>query len=226
MAKSLWALVVAALQVAAAPLSAEVQLALPQVQAVPGEKTSVPLSLFGEAVPGIISLRIRILYEDAWLKFSELRQGALLRTGGFLAQANAVPGGEGESLLAISLAGTQPLEGEGKLLDLVFEVAPIAPGGAEAELRFAPDTRANRGQPLLVVQSGAVEVQVSAELLSRPGDFDGDQAVDFDDFFVLGDRFGERRGGVWFTAVCDLDQNGQVNLEDFFLFAELFGRRY
>lgn len=196
----------------------EVRLALPDVQAEPGETVIVPLSLSGTADPGIVSLRIRILYAEDWLTFVEARQSPLLKTAGFMALANVLPG-EDEDLLAISVAGTQSLSGEGDLLNLVFQLAPESPSGARAILRFAADTRANRGEPVLLTQPGSVQTPL-------PGDFDGDSAVGFDDFFQFADRFGSRSGESLFDAAYDLNDDGSIDFDDFFTFADHFGQRY
>lgn len=220
-------LVIAALLVAAVPLPAEVVLSLPRIETTAGSRLTVPLTLSGEAVPGILSLRIRILYDHSWLKLVEVRQGALTEAAGFMAQSNVLPGGSAsESLLAISLAGTEPLTGPGELVDLVFEVAPTAPSGAGAYLRFADDNLANRGRPTLSTQPGAIEIKIIPELLANPGDIDGSRIVNLDDFFIFADRFGKRRGEAQFAAQCDLNGNGKIDYEDFFILADLFGKKY
>jgi|GEM_PF-4775226 len=60
--------------------------------------------------------------------------------------------------------------------------------------------------------------------LERPGDFNGDLAVDFEDFFLFAGAFGERATGD--LAKFDMVKNGVIDFEDFFAFAGVFGRRY
>lgn len=55
-------------------------------------------------------------------------------------------------------------------------------------------------------------------------DFNGDGAVNFDDFFMFAEGFGMRQGDAKFNAKFDLDGNGAVNFDDFFLFAADFGK--
>ena len=57
-----------------------------------------------------------------------------------------------------------------------------------------------------------------------PGDFDGNGAVNFDDFFAFAGAFGTAQGQAGFDARFDMDRSGRVDLDDFFLFAEVFGR--
>lgn len=56
------------------------------------------------------------------------------------------------------------------------------------------------------------------------GDFNGDGAVNFDDFFAFAGAFGTAQGQAGFDAKFDMDKSGRVDLNDFFLFAEAFGR--
>jgi PKD repeat protein len=76
----------------------------------------------------------------------------------------------------------------------------------------------------------ANESPASAEVqfLSRRnrGDFQGDGRVGFEDFFLMVERFGSRRGAAEFQTTYDLDDDGQIGLQDFFLFVDLFGTRY
>ena len=53
-----------------------------------------------------------------------------------------------------------------------------------------------------------------------PGDFDASGTVNFDDFFIFADNFGQAD----FTPATDLDASGAVNFDDFFIFADNFGK--
>jgi hypothetical protein len=63
-----------------------------------------------------------------------------------------------------------------------------------------------------------------AGVLEQPGDFNGDLAVDFEDFFLFAGAFGSRATGE--NARFDMVRNGEIDFEDFFAFAGLFGKRY
>ena len=69
------------------------------------------------------------------------------------------------------------------------------------------------------------EISISIEA-SRPGDFQGDGQVGFDDFFMLAERFGKRNGDSGYGNAYDLNSDGQINFDDFFLFVDLFGTTY
>ena len=52
------------------------------------------------------------------------------------------------------------------------------------------------------------------------GDIDGSSGVDFDDFFLFADNFGQAD----FDPAADIDGDGDVDFDDFFLFADNFGK--
>ncbi len=54
---------------------------------------------------------------------------------------------------------------------------------------------------------------------SMLGDFDGNGAVDFLDFFMFADAFGNPNA----EPIYDLDGSGSVDFMDFFIFADAFG---
>ena len=53
-------------------------------------------------------------------------------------------------------------------------------------------------------------------------DFSGDGAVDFDDFFMFADIFGQPKTKA--REKFDLDWDGAIDFNDFFLFADAFGK--
>jgi phosphodiesterase/alkaline phosphatase D-like protein len=62
----------------------------------------------------------------------------------------------------------------------------------------------------------------AAETGVLPGDFNGDQAVNFDDFFLFVDAFGKPVTGS--TRAFDLSGDGQIGFDDFFVFVDNFGK--
>ena len=66
----------------------------------------------------------------------------------------------------------------------------------------------------------ALELSGQVKIVLPEGDFNGDQAVDFGDFFLLADHFNLRQEDAGFTPVYDLNQDGAIDLGDFFIFAD------
>ncbi|MDP6698896.1 MAG: hypothetical protein QGH25_04545, partial [Candidatus Latescibacteria bacterium] len=66
---------------------------------------------------------------------------------------------------------------------------------------------------------GEVQILVDEDGNTILGDFDGNATVNFDDFFIFADNFGQDD----FAEGTDLDGSGAVNFDDFFIFADNFG---
>ncbi|MBI2661518.1 T9SS type A sorting domain-containing protein, partial [Candidatus Woesearchaeota archaeon] len=74
---------------------------------------------------------------------------------------------------------------------------------------------------LEVRDSGGLTDRITKELIVNPrlpGDFNNDDKVDYDDFFVFAEHFGSS------NAAYDLNADGVVDFTDFFLFADNFGQ--
>ncbi|MFT5086709.1 MAG: hypothetical protein ACI906_003629 [Candidatus Latescibacterota bacterium] len=57
------------------------------------------------------------------------------------------------------------------------------------------------------------------------GDFNGDNQIDFDDFFAFADHFGLTSAEANWDAAYDFDADGDVDFDDFFIFADHFGKK-
>lgn len=73
-----------------------------------------------------------------------------------------------------------------------------------------------------VGEFSATQQYAAREAVALPGDFDGNGAVEFDDFFLFVDAFGQPATGA--NAVYDLDADAAVGFGDFFLFVDNFGK--
>ena len=68
------------------------------------------------------------------------------------------------------------------------------------------------------------EAQNTPPVAGPVGDFNADERVDFSDFLLFVNHFGQDRTGADFDPVFDLDDDGRTDLDDFFLFVDNFGR--
>ncbi|MBI2504721.1 MAG: fibronectin type III domain-containing protein [Candidatus Latescibacteria bacterium] len=66
------------------------------------------------------------------------------------------------------------------------------------------------------------ETQQFTAQASLAGDFDGDNSVTFDDFFLFVDVFGQTTTSS--NSKFDLDEGGTIDFSDFFLFVDNFGK--
>ena len=115
----------------------------------------------------------------------------------------------------------------------------IATGGISGDgligvANFTVDSLISRGTTTISMTQGlvtsdqiaipdTVESISGATISLRPklrGDFDLDLDVDFDDFFIFSDSFGQKN----FNPLTDLNGDGEVSFEDFFLFSDAFGQ--
>ena len=106
--------------------------------------------------------------------------------------------------------------GNGFLGTLVFEVLDGFAGDTEIVITSVGLNTVEAGEEILsvhfVARITSEEVQVSLV-----GDFSGDGAVNFSDFFLFADAFGSS------DPLYDLTGDGTVNFSDFFVFADQFG---
>lgn len=122
---------------------------------------------------------------------------------------------------AMSLAG-----GESKTIEVVF--APAEAIKYTATITVATDDPAH--PQFKITASGFGEPEGGpAPLLDSNGneifgDFDGDGAVKFEDFFLFADNFGLTSASPNWDPDFDLDGDEAVKFEDFFIFADNFGR--
>ena len=88
-----------------------------------------------------------------------------------------------------------------------------------------PSDTGNIAETELVSSALAVRNNVrDAQGVLVRGLFGVDNRVDFDDFFVLADRFGQSASDASFDPAFDLSPNNKVDLDDFFVFVDNFGR--
>jgi len=73
----------------------------------------------------------------------------------------------------------------------------------------------------LIGPFSAAQEFIARAVAAFVGDFNGDDAVGFDDFFLFVDAFGLPATGD--DAIFDLNADGNVGFDDFFLFVDVFG---
>ena len=68
----------------------------------------------------------------------------------------------------------------------------------------------------------AIVILFSSSVFAFSSDFDNNQCVDLDDFFLFAEQY--EKGTTNDNDKFDLDLNGKINLDDFFIFAENYDR--
>ena len=122
----------------------------------------------------------------------------------------------------------------------VHETFRLSEVGADAEGSYSLDgymevSADDPGAVTLEETRGRVKFLVFASETAGPspdpkpgdilGDFNRDDSVDFDDFFMFVNAFGTKTGMPSFRLRFDLNTDGSITLDDFFVFAAHFGTR-
>ncbi|MFA6107630.1 MAG: hypothetical protein WDA75_02570 [Candidatus Latescibacterota bacterium] len=151
----------------------------------------------------VLAVEADVLIEGQ-ARLAQVRPTSLL--SGFYAVHHAI----GDTL-KVALARALAIAGSGSLVEITL-----------------PDSLTEPRLGLIRVQLNAGAIPAQYEQLeivaaAVPGDFDGDGAVAFEDFFLFADHFGEGASVPGFDSRYDLDLDGLIGFEDFFLFADRFG---
>ena len=107
------------------------------------------------------------------------------------------------------------IDGDGLLGVILVSVAADVTAGSEIELTLVSASLLSADQSEADVLAPQLTVSITVPILK--GDFDGDNMVGFEDFFMFADRFGTS------DPIYDLNNSGLVDLDDFFILADNFG---
>ena len=83
--------------------------------------------------------------------------------------------------------------------------------------------RSSRGSAVAAVLLAVALAGASGATCVSEADFDGNGAVDFDDFFLFADHFRTEPGGPGWDPALDLDGDLDVDFDDFLRFADDWG---
>jgi hypothetical protein len=112
----------------------------------------------------------------------------------------------------------------GEEIDIAVTFEPIAAQAYSGSIVITSD---DEDEPEITVDLSGAGFDAEEVLVLQDdegntvlGDFDGNATVNFDDFFIFADNFGQDD----FTPATDLDGSDAVNFDDFFIFADNFGK--
>jgi hypothetical protein len=175
-----------------------------------------PLQLHVIDAPGITGWTAKIQYDPTKIRYVTGSFQASSFIPGLVALADE--GGE-DLVLGGTLLGTdEGAFGSGQLGSLLFKLQDSFSDSADIVITLVSFRREDGLEDQRPVEFRAT---ITSEILTQlmPGDFNGDDAVDFADFFLFADAFGGS------DPRFDLDDSGRVDFADFFLFADAFGRK-
>ena len=124
------------------------------------------------------------------------------------------------SASTLAITGALPasgVTGDGLLGHVTFVIDPtVGSGPTTVAVQQAILQSLNESLPDTLGSFPAATIDLQPALL---GDFNADGTVDFDDFFIFADSFGQTD----FNPATDLNRDGAVTFDDFFLFGDNFG---
>ena len=149
----------------------------------------------------------------------------------------AVQTGESKTILLTignigggDLEGTLALDGDAAFTISATEISLAAGEELEVEVVFLPLEETSYSGTILVSSNDPEDPELSIALsgvgregVGVVGDFDGDEDVDFDDFFLFADQFGTTPASPIWDPLYSLDGDEDVDFDDFFIFADNFG---
>lgn len=176
-------------------------------------QVGVVVSIAVDDAKGIAGGNFTLTYPAEALTAKQVKGTELL--GGFLVTPNVQTPGQ----VRVSMAGATGIAtGKGALVTVVFDVkAGAAVGSYDLVLEASLKDENGRAIPV-TVRKGALTVTRDCK-----ADFNCDGEVNFDDFFLFANAFGQK--ATTENARFDLSRNGEVDFDDFFIFAETFGKK-
>jgi len=95
--------------------------------------------------------------------------------------------------------------------------------GAERTLHSATSKQSETltHDPVLLIHGLDINPSRSLEDYT---DFNANNVVDFEDFFLFAEGFGTKEGETRYDGGFDVNRDGRVNIDDFFIFSENFGK--
>ncbi len=182
---------------------------------------SLYVALYAEQAALLQRYDIELAFDPDVLQFARFNssyaeESNLLNSEGasatHLAQLNSA------SILAIT--GALPasgVTGDGLLGHVTFVIDPtVGSGPTTVAVQQAILQILNESLHDTLGSFPAATVDLQPALL---GDFNADGTVDFDDFFIFADSFGQND----FNPATDLNRDGAVTFDDFFIFGDNFG---
>ena len=180
----------------------------------------ITLQVFVKDVASVTGYTATVEYPEALLEGATFSDGSLVQ-GTFISLPAQVADG------AITGGGSTlpptPTDVNGRLCTFTFTAGADFAGEAVLSLTSlsiqTPDKMELIESPIDVVIS-AEQIGTAAPAAS----FDGDDDVDFDDFFAFALAFNTMPGDPGYNAAFDLDGDGHIFFGDFFIFATAFGQ--
>ena len=179
----------------------------------------ITLQVFVKDVASVTGYTATVEYPEALLEGATFSDGGLVQ-GTFISLPAQV--GDGAITGGGSTLPPTPTDVNGRLCTFTFTAGADFAGEAVLSLTSLSIQTPDKIELVTL----PIDVVVSAEQIGTAapeGSFDGDDDVDFDDFFLFALAFNTMPGDPGYNSAFDLDGDGHIFFGDFFIFATAFG---
>lgn len=179
----------------------------------PGKQLTVQINITD--VPEIHGWALLLTYDPQKLRYVD----GSFRAGYFLPELFSIVDAKRDSIEITAATKNAGRSGSGTLGYISFEALPGFADSSKIVIRETKLRLPAGEEDKKQVWSVATFRSSSVSDYVIQGDFNGDDAVSFDDFFLFADAFGRAE------VLYDLNDSGVVDFDDFFIFADNFGKQ-
>jgi hypothetical protein len=184
------------------------------------------LAIYARETIDLIGCEALLSFDPTAFSFAALTVRTMSQTNLLDAESEALGTAvqPADSLLQVTIsapADAQGNSGAGLLAQLSFTAAADFAAREPTAVRLRQVQLRSFGVEQPDLLTSELEVILTPRRLLA--DFNGDDKIDFEDFFLFADYFGSDPESPNWDPLYDLDANGNVDFEDFFLFADSFG---
>ena len=196
-------------------MGAGVLMQVPNSAGLPGSSVVIPIAAEGIAGQNIISVEITINYDASILSFIGFDTAGTITQGWQTVTSTSV--GQAH----IGMIGTNPLSGDGTLVNVKFTVQPNSPMGNTSQISL---TLARVNDDDAIKDNGWFTVGTTPIQEGMPGDANGDGHVDRQDLLLLILAYNKASGQNGYNPIADFNDDGRVDKEDFAIFRSNYGK--
>ena len=179
----------------------------------------ITLQVFVKDIASVTGYTATVEYPEALLEGAAFSDGGLVQ-GTFISLPAQV--GDGAITGGGSTLPPTPSDVDGRLCTFTFTAGADFAGEAILSITSLSIQTPDKTEFI----TSPIEVVISADQIGTAaptGSFDGDDDVDFDDFFLFALAFNTMPGDPGYNSAFDLDGDGHIFFGDFFIFATAFG---
>ena len=193
-----------------------VEVSITPSSGAPGEEIIIPIDIEQTTGRGVIAAELNIDYDSQVLSATGANLSGTIASDWFI-QTNTTNSGQ----VIIRMAGVNPLNGSGHLVNVKFSVSATARIGSTYLLTFSK-ALLNEGVPNAATSPGIFTVAGIPEP-RLDGDANGDDRVDHLDILKLIFAYNKSSGNSGYDPEADFDSDGDVDRQDMIILVGNYG---